>query len=84
MMMQRDKCRIKFNKPTHFGASMLELSKVSTYNFYYNYIKNKCDEKTVLLFTDIDSFMYETEAENDYENFTITKHYLISANIQKI
>ena len=35
--MQKDKCQIKLNKPTHIGASISELSKV-IYDFHYKYV----------------------------------------------
>ena len=28
IMIQKDECRISLNKPTHIGASILELSKI--------------------------------------------------------
>ena len=37
--------------------SVLELSKVIAYKSHYDYIKNKCDNKSKLLFTDTDSLM---------------------------
>ena len=44
-----------------------ELSKVLMYKFHYNYIKNKYESKSKLLFTDIDSLIYETKTEDVYE-----------------
>ena len=38
---------------------ILELSKVLMYEFHYDYIKNKYGNNSRLLFTDIDSSMYE-------------------------
>ena len=37
--------------------SVLELSKVIVYKSHYDYIKNKCDNKSKILFTDTDSLM---------------------------
>ena len=36
------------NKPAYIGMWVLELSKVLIYKFHYNYIKNKCDNKSKL------------------------------------
>ena len=52
---------------------MLELSKVIMYDFHYDYIKNKYDKKSKLLFTDTDSLIYEIKMENVYENFSSNK-----------
>ena len=40
---------------------ILELSKVLMYEFHYDYIKNKRDNKSKLIFTDTGSLMYEIE-----------------------
>ena len=48
---------------------ILELSKVPIYEFHYDYIQNKYDNKSILLFTNTDSLMYEVETKNIYDNF---------------
>ena len=37
---------------------MLELSKVLMYEFHYDFIKNKYNNKSKLLFTDTDNLIY--------------------------
>ena len=58
------------DKPAYIGMCMLELSKVIMYDFHYDYIKNKYDKKSKLLFADTDSLIYEIKTENVYENFS--------------
>ena len=48
---------------------ILELSKVLMYKFLYDYIKNKYDSKSKLLFTDTDSSMYE-KTDGVYKDFS--------------
>ena len=36
------------NKLVYLGLLTLELSKVSMYEFWYNYVKSKCGEKAKL------------------------------------
>lgn len=50
----------------------LEMSKVLMYDFYYDYIKNKHDTKSKLLFTDTDKLMYEIKTEHIYKDFGST------------
>ena len=48
---------------------ILGLSQVLIYEFHYNYIRNKYDNKTRLLFTDANSIMHEIKTEDVYEDF---------------
>ena len=52
---------------------ILEISKVPIYEFHYGYIKTQYDNKLRLLFTDTDNLIYETEAENIYDDFSKDK-----------
>ena len=52
---------------------ILELSKVLMYEFHYDYIRKKYDNKSKLLFTDRDSLMHQIKTENVCEDFTSYK-----------
>ena len=55
---------LNLNKPTFIGMRTLELGKLSTYEFHYDYIKNNYGNISRLLFTDSDSLMYEIKTED--------------------
>ena len=59
---------------------ILELSKVLMYEFHYDFIKNKYDNKSKLLFTDPDSLMYEIKTEDIYEDFSSNKEMFDFSN----
>ena len=45
------------NKLVYLGLSILELSKMLMYQFWYDYVKPKYDEKAKLCYMDTGSFM---------------------------
>ena len=47
--------KVLLNKPIAVGFSILDLSKLTMYQFYYDYLKAKYNERCCLLFTDTDS-----------------------------
>ena len=59
---------------------ILELSKVLMYEFHYDYIKNKYDNRLKLLFTDTDNLMYEIKTEDVYEDFSSNKEMFDFSN----
>ena len=69
------KTELKFNKPVYLGMCILDSSKTLMYDFHYNYIKRKYEDKAKLLFTDTDSLMYEIETTDFYKDISVdVKH----------
>ena len=64
------KTSLTMNKPVYLGMCILDLSKTIMYDFHYNYIKPKYEDKAKLLFTDTDSLMYEIETEDFYKDIS--------------
>ena len=51
------KLEILINKPVYLGLSILELSWILLYEFWYDYVKPKYGKKAKLCFIDTDSFI---------------------------
>ena len=62
------KTQILMNKPVYLGLSKLELSKILTYEFWYDYIKPKYNEKTKLCYMDKDSFIVYIKTDDIYKD----------------
>ena len=62
--------KLYFDKPVYVRMCILDLSKTLMYDFHYNYVKRKYDDKAKLLFTDTDNLMYEIETSDFYQNIT--------------
>ena len=69
MAVHKVKETLTLNRPAYVGMCILDLSKMLMYDFHYNYIKEKYNNRARLLFTDTDSLTYEIEAEDVYKDF---------------
>ena len=78
--IRKCKLALKLNKPAYIGMCILDLSKVSVQKFHYDYIKNKYENKSKILFTDTDSLMHEIKTEDVYEDFSSDKEMFDFSN----
>ena len=78
--IRKNRVALKLDKPAHIGMCILEFSKVLIYKFHYDYIKNKYDNKSKLLFTDTNSLINEIKTEDVYEDFNRDKEIFDFSN----
>ena len=76
------KSKSKMNKPMYLSMSILNISKTLMYEFWYDYLKPKNEDKVKLCYTGTDSFIihYITEdffedISNDVEKWYDTSNY---------
>ena len=59
------------NKPVYLSMSILNISKILIYEFWYDYIKPKQGDRVKLCYTDTDSFLLHIITKDFYENITV-------------
>ena len=68
LAIEMKKMQIIMNKPVCFGHTVLELSKILMYEFWYNHIKPKYGEKAKLCYMDTDRFIVYIKANDIYKD----------------
>ena len=63
-----NKTKVKMNKPIYLGLSILEISKILMYEFWYDYMKPKYNDNIKLCYMDTDSFVMNIKAEDFYKD----------------
>jgi len=74
--VHREKSKVVLNKPIACGFSILDLSKLLMYDFYYNTLKPIYGDKIKVNMTDTDSLLLEIETEDLYEDMKLFKDKL--------
>ena len=64
-IIEMKKTKVKMNKPIYLGLSILEISKILLYEFWYDYMKPKYNDNVRLCYMDTDSFVMHIKA-NDF------------------
>ena len=67
------KTKVMYNRPMIVGMCILDLSKTLMYDFHYNTMMKKYEEKCKLLFTDTDSLCYHIKTDDVYEDMKTDK-----------
>ena len=57
LIIEMKKTKVKMNKPIYLGLSILEISKILMYEFWYDYMKPKYNDNVRLCYMDMDSFL---------------------------
>ena len=64
------KTKVKMNKPIYLGLSILEISKILMYEFWYDYMKPKYNDNVRLCYMDADSFIMNIKTNDFYKDIS--------------
>ena len=68
LTIEMKETQIHTNKSVYLGFSILGLSKILTYEFQYDYVTPKYDEKAKLYYMDTDSFIVYIKTDDIYKD----------------
>ena len=67
-IIEMKKVKVKMNKPIYLGLSILEISKIIMYEFWYDYMKKKYGDMVKLCYTDTDSLIMNIKTKDFYKD----------------
>ena len=74
--------KVKMNKPVYLGTPILGMSKILMYEFWYDYLKPKCNDNAKICYIDTHSFTvhiitedFFADINNDVERWFDTSNY---------
>ena len=68
LIIDMKKVKVKMNKPIYLGLSILEISKTTMYEVWYDYVKSKYGNKVKLCYTDTDSLVMNIKTNDFYKD----------------
>ena len=69
-IIKMGKVKVKMNKPIYLGLSILDISKITMYEFWYDYVKTKYQDKARLCYMDTDSFVVNIKTKDFYKDIS--------------
>ena len=69
-IIEMNKTKVKMNKPIYLGLSILDISKILMYEFWYDYIKLKYGNDVKLCYMDTDSFVMNIKTNDFYKDIS--------------
>ena len=69
-IIEMNKTKVKMNKPIYLGLSILDISKILMYEFWYDYMKPKYNDNVKLCYMDTDSFVMNIKTKDFYKDIS--------------
>ena len=89
-IIEMKKVKVKMNKPIYLGLSILEISKIIIYEFWYDYMKRKYGDMVKLCYTDTGSLVmiiktkdFDKDIAQDVQERFDTSNYSVDRPLPK-
>ena len=83
LAVEMRKIKADMNKPIYLGMSILGISKLPMYEFWYDFLKLRYKENINLCYMDTNSFIFNVKTEDWYKNISNhVKQRFDTSNIQ--
>ena len=69
-IIKMKRAKVKMNKPTYLGLSILEISKLLMYDFWNDYMKPKYGNNVKLFYMNTDNFIMNIKTKDFYKDIT--------------
>ena len=70
-IIEMNKTKVKMNKPIYLGLSILDISKILMYEFWYDYMKPTYGNRVKLCYMDTGSFIMSIKTNDFYKDISI-------------
>ena len=70
MAIEMKKIGVKMTKPLYLGMSILDISKMLMYDFWYDYIREKYGNRAKHCYTNTDSLIIYIKTEDLFEDIS--------------
>ena len=67
-IIEMKKTKVKMNKPIYLGLLILEISKTLIYEFWYDYMKSKYNDKVKFCYMNTDRFIMNIKTNDFYKD----------------
>ena len=77
MEIEMKQIKVKVNKRVCVGMSILDISKILMFEFWYDYINSKYQDRGKLCYIDTETVIIDIKTEDFYENIAnnVEKHF---------
>ena len=81
--VEKQKAKLKLDKPIFMGTTILDSSQQHMYSFYYDVMKPKYGDSIKMVYTDTDSFILHSKTDDIYEDFKSIKQEMDFSSYSK-